>query len=146
MGLSNKTTKNWLTSLVGIVVEFRRGQHPRAEHDQTDLTILTTDGDDTGDGVVRGISFHNNGMIWQPMSQNGGRSEGVLKALESNMTVVRERPRDSFPGKVGKRNHNLGVLVDEATIKVRKTEEGLDRKSTRLNSSHLARSRMPSSA
>ena len=112
--------------IVGIVVEFWRGQSPRVEHDRTDLTILTMDGNDTGYGVVRGVGFHNNGMIRQPMSQNGGGSEGVFEALESDATVVRERPRDSLPGKVGKGNHNLGVLMDEAMVEVHKTEEGLD--------------------
>ena len=29
--------------IVGIIVEFQSGQHPRAECDQTDLTILTMD-------------------------------------------------------------------------------------------------------
>ena len=76
--------------IMGIVVEFWSGQCPRAECDQMDLTILTTDGDDTGNGVVRGVGFHNNGMVWQPMSQNGGGSEGIFEALESNMTVVGE--------------------------------------------------------
>ena len=89
---------------MGIIVEFRRGQSPRAECDWTDLTILTTDGDDTGDGIVRGVGFHNNGMIRQPMSQDGGGSEGILEALESNVTVVRERPRDSLPGETGEGN------------------------------------------
>ena len=112
--------------IMGVVVEFQHSQCPRVECDWTDLTILTMDGDDTGNGIVRGVGFHNNGMIQQPMSQDGGGSKGVLEALESNATVVRERPRDSLPGKAGKGNHNLGVLVDEATIKVHKTEEGLN--------------------
>ena len=74
--------------VMGIVVEFWRGQRPRAERDRMDLTILTTDGDDTRNGIVRGVGFHNNGMIWQPMSQDGGRSEGIFEALESNATVI----------------------------------------------------------
>ena len=49
---------------MGIVVEFQCSQRPRAEHDWMDLTILTVDGDDTGNGVVRGIGLHNNGTIW----------------------------------------------------------------------------------
>src|SRR6201981_3166475 len=111
--------------IMGIVIEFRSGQHPRIERDQTNLTILTTNGNDTGNGVVRGIDFHNDGVVRQPMSQNGGGSEGIFEALESNVTVIREGPRDSLPGKAGKGNHNLGVLMDEAAVEVRKTEEGL---------------------
>ena len=112
--------------IVGIVVEFQCHQRPRVEPDWMDLTILTMDGDDTGNGVVRGVSFHNNGMIQQPMSQDRGRSEGVFEALESNATVIRKLPRDSFPGKAGERNHNLRVLMDEAMVEVCKTEEGLN--------------------
>ena len=74
--------------IVGIVVEFWRGQCPRVERNRTDLTILTTDGDDTRDGIVRGVSFHYDGVVRQPMSQDGGGSEGVFEALESNVTVV----------------------------------------------------------
>src|ERR1700746_1970856 len=111
--------------IVGIVVEFRSGQRPGTERDRTNLTILTMNGNDTGNGIVRGIGFHNDGVVRQPMSQNGGGSEGVFEALESNATVIRERPRDSLPSKAGKGNHNLGVLVDEAMVEVCKTEEGL---------------------
>ena len=76
--------------IMGIIVEFWHCQRPRAECDQMDLTILTMDGDDTRNGVVRGVSLHNNGMIWQPMSQDGGGSEGVFEASESNATVIRK--------------------------------------------------------
>src|ERR1700746_3597905 len=76
--------------IVGIVVEFRSSQCPRMECDRANLTILTTNGNDTGNGIVRGIGFHNDGVVQQPMSQNGGGSEGVFEALESNATVVRK--------------------------------------------------------
>ena len=33
--------------IMGIIVEFQHSQHPRAECNQMDLTILTMDGDDT---------------------------------------------------------------------------------------------------
>src|ERR1700746_139495 len=104
--------------IMGIVVEFRSGQRPRTERDWTNLTILTTNGNDTGNGVVRGVGFHKDRGVRQPMSQDGGRSEGVFEALESNATVVREGPRDSLPSEVGKGNHNLGVLMDEAVVEV----------------------------
>src|ERR1700746_3274879 len=76
--------------IVGIVVEFRSGQHPRMECDRMNLTILITNGNDTGNGIVRGVGFHNDGVVRQPMSQNGGGSEGVFEVLESNATVVRK--------------------------------------------------------
>ena len=76
--------------IMGIVVEFQSSQRPRAEHNWADLTILTMDGDETRDGIVRGVGSHNDGVVQQPMSQNGGRSEGIFEALESNATVIRE--------------------------------------------------------
>ena len=38
------------------------------------------------------------------------------------------------------------LTYEEKPIKILETEERVDRKSTRLNSSHITRSRMPSSA
>ena len=75
---------------MGIIVEFQCSECPGAEHDQMDLTILTADRDDTRNAVVRGISFHNYRVVQQPMSQDGGGSEGIFEALESNVTVIRE--------------------------------------------------------
>ena len=42
--------------------------------------------------------------------------------------------------------HNDGADIDELKVKTIYVEQGTDRKSTRLNSSHVSQSRMPSSA
>ena len=42
------------------------------------------------------------------------------------MTVISEFPRSVFAGKPRERNNNVGVIMDESTVEVRKSEEGLD--------------------
>ena len=74
---------------MGIVVEFQCSEHPEVECDQTDFTILAADRDDTRDGIIGSIGFHDDRVVWQPMGQDGGGSESIL-VLEGNVTIIRE--------------------------------------------------------
>ena len=42
------------------------------------------------------------------------------------MTVISEFPRSVFAGKPHERNNNVGVVMDELTVEVHESEEGLD--------------------
>ena len=42
------------------------------------------------------------------------------------MTVISEFPRSVFAGKPRERNDDVGVVMDESTVEVRESEEGLD--------------------
>ncbi|KIM68185.1 hypothetical protein SCLCIDRAFT_106247, partial [Scleroderma citrinum Foug A] len=46
--------------------------------------------------------------------------------VESGATVVSEFPRSVFAGKPCERNDNVGVVMDELTVEVRESEEGLN--------------------
>ncbi|KIM50208.1 hypothetical protein SCLCIDRAFT_146123, partial [Scleroderma citrinum Foug A] len=46
--------------------------------------------------------------------------------VESGATVVSEFPRSVFAGKPREGNDNVGVIVDESTVEVRESEEGLN--------------------
>ncbi|KIM67819.1 hypothetical protein SCLCIDRAFT_106902, partial [Scleroderma citrinum Foug A] len=46
--------------------------------------------------------------------------------VESGATVISEFPRSVFVGKPCERNNNVGVVMDELTVEVHKSEEGLD--------------------
>ncbi|KIM70394.1 hypothetical protein SCLCIDRAFT_100382, partial [Scleroderma citrinum Foug A] len=46
--------------------------------------------------------------------------------VKSGATVIGEFPRSVFAGKLHERNDNVGVVVDETMVEVRKSEEGLN--------------------
>ncbi|KIM51287.1 hypothetical protein SCLCIDRAFT_143604, partial [Scleroderma citrinum Foug A] len=52
--------------------------------------------------------------------------ESLLQEVESGATVVGEFPRSVFAGKPHERNDNVGVVVDETTVEVHESEEGLN--------------------
>jgi len=56
--------------------------------------------------------------------RSGG--EGLLQEVKGGATVLTKIPRNVFVGKPCKRYDNVGVVENEATVEVRKTEEGLD--------------------
>ena len=64
--------------IVGVIVELRSGEGARVESDRPDLVIWAPDGDNSGDGIVRGVGFHNDRSIRHPMSKYGSCSEGFL--------------------------------------------------------------------
>ncbi|KIM63087.1 hypothetical protein SCLCIDRAFT_118212, partial [Scleroderma citrinum Foug A] len=46
--------------------------------------------------------------------------------VESGATVVSEFPRSVFAGKPRERNDDVGVVMDESTVEVHESKEGLD--------------------
>jgi len=50
----------------------------------------------------------------------------MLESIESASTVLGEDPRSIFPGELGKRNHNVGVIENEPAVEIGKSQEGLD--------------------
>jgi len=63
-----------------------------------DLSIGAGDRQDTSNGIVRGIRFHNDRGIRNKVSEYGCGSEGVLESIESASTVLGEDPRSIFLG------------------------------------------------
>ena len=60
------------------------------------------------------------------MSEDRSRGKSLLQEVESGVTIIGEFPRSVFAGKPCERNNNVGVVVDESTVKVRESEEGLN--------------------
>ena len=60
------------------------------------------------------------------MSEDWSRGKGLLQEVESGVTIVSEFPRSVFAGKPCERNNNVRVVVDESTVEVHESEEGLD--------------------
>ena len=71
------------------------------------------------------------------------RSEFGVRAETLGCDLAKPASRDRLPGRIASLELEVEVLVNNAGFA---TGGALDRKSTRLNSSHALTSRMPSSA
>ena len=91
-----------------------------------ELGIGANNGQNANDGIVQGIGLNHKQSVGNPMSEDRSRSESLLQEVESRATVVSEFPRSVFVGKPRERNDDVGVVMNETTVEVRKSEEGLN--------------------
>ena len=112
--------------VMGIIVQLRGGQSPRIIGYWLELRIDANNGQNASDGIVRGVGLDHKRSVRNPMSEDRSRSEGLLQEVESRVTVIGEFPRSVFAGEPHKRNNNVGVVVDESTVEVCESKEGLD--------------------
>ena len=64
--------------VMGIIVQLRGRQSPRIVSDRSELRIGANNGQNAGDGIVRGVSLDHKQSIGNPMSENRSGSEGLL--------------------------------------------------------------------
>ena len=110
---------------MGIVVQLRHSQCPRIEGDRVKLAIRTGDGEDSGNCVVRSISFNGDLHAWLEVSKDGSCSKGLLQPIERLSALVSEVPRGIFPSKPSQGNHNIRVIEYEPAVEVHEAQEGL---------------------
>ncbi|KIN98629.1 hypothetical protein M404DRAFT_157172 [Pisolithus tinctorius Marx 270] len=60
------------------------------------------------------------------MSENSSRAEGILQAEESGAALLRKVPRSTLSHEASEWNNNVRVVVNESSIEIGKTKEGLD--------------------
>jgi len=60
------------------------------------------------------------------VSKDRSRGEGLLQEVKGGATILTKIPRNVFAGKPRERYNNVGVVENETTVEVCKTEEGLD--------------------
>jgi len=60
------------------------------------------------------------------VSKDGSGGEGLLQEVKGGATILTKIPRNVFAGKPCERYDDGRVVEDEATVKICKTEEGLD--------------------
>ena len=60
------------------------------------------------------------------MGKDRSGGEGLLQEVKGGATILTKIPRNVFVGKPCERYNDVGVVKNEATVEVRKTEEGLD--------------------
>ena len=64
--------------VMGIIVQLRGGQSPRIVSDGSELGIGADNGQNAGDGIVRGIGLNHKQSVRNPMSEDWSGSEGLL--------------------------------------------------------------------
>ncbi|KIM56613.1 hypothetical protein SCLCIDRAFT_132222, partial [Scleroderma citrinum Foug A] len=101
-----------------VIVQLRHGECVRVEGDWLNLTIGTGDGQDTGDHIVRSVSFNGNQGARLIVSKNGSSCEGLLQPIEGASTVLGEVPGGIFLSKL--------IIEYEAMVEVREAKEGLN--------------------
>ena len=82
-----------------VVVQLGCSQGVRVEGDWLNLAIRTSDGQDTGDCVVRSVGFNGNRGARLIVSKDGSCCEGLFQPIEGTSTVLREVPGGIFPSK-----------------------------------------------
>ena len=61
-----------------VIVQLRRGECVRIEGDRPNLTIGTSDGQDTSDHIVRSVGFDGDRGTRLIVSKDGSSCEGLL--------------------------------------------------------------------
>src|SRR6266481_5470576 len=76
--------------------------------------------------IVRGISLDFNWGIRQPVGEDWSHSESLLQGLEGCTALISKVPGNTLVGEPHKWNCDLGIFVNEATVEVGESKEGLN--------------------
>jgi len=90
-----------------IIVQLCRSESVRVKGNWMNFIIFVNNGEDCSESIVRGISFHNELSIRNPMSENRSESECLLEKVESIMIGGVELSRNVLPGEVCQWNDNV---------------------------------------
>ncbi|KIO05719.1 hypothetical protein M404DRAFT_140100 [Pisolithus tinctorius Marx 270] len=60
------------------------------------------------------------------MSENRGRAEGILQVEKSGVALLGKVPRSTLSCEASEQNDNVGVVINESSVEVCETKEGLD--------------------
>jgi len=93
--------------LMCIVVQLRCSESARVKGNWVNFIIFINNREDCSKSIVRGISFHNELSIGNPMSENRSGGKCFLERVESILTGGVELPRNVLPGKACQWNDNV---------------------------------------
>src|ERR1700679_1441436 len=103
---------------MGVVVEFRSTERARVKRYRANLAGVCLNRQNSAQGVVGGVCFHDDWSVGDPVGEDGGGDEGRLQRIEGFLGVVREIPRNTLPSKAGKRNYYVGVVRNETAVEI----------------------------
>lgn len=80
-----------------VIVQLRSGESPRVESNGVNITGVRGDKQNSGNGIVQGVSFDSNLAVWFPVMEDWGRGKGLLQGIERLAAVLREAPWNGLP-------------------------------------------------
>jgi len=104
-----------------VIVQLRRSKSARVKGNWVNFIIFVNNGEDCSKSIVRGIGFHNELSIRNPMSEDRCRGKYFLERVESILTGRVELSRNVLPGEACQWNDNVQVVEDEPAVKVCET-------------------------
>ena len=111
---------------MGVIVQLGRSERSRIESDWPDFTIGTCGGKDTGNCIVGGIGFDDEGRIGLIVGKNGSCCEDYFEGVERTLTLLGKVPRGILSDEPSEGNHDVGVIINESTVEVGEAQKGLD--------------------
>ena len=109
--------------VVGVIIEFRGTEGAGMESHRVDFTRISLDGEDGTQSVIGGIGFYNDRFIGDPMGQDRCRGESGFQDLEGFPGGISKVPWDTLAGQPGKWNHDVGIIGNEAAVKISKAKK-----------------------
>ena len=85
-----------------------------------DFTGIGLDGEDGTQSVIRSIGFYNDRFIGDPVGQDRCGDESGFQGLEGVPGSIGKVPWNTLAGQPGKRNHDVGIIRNEAAVKLAK--------------------------
>jgi len=104
-----------------VIVQLCRSESTRVKGNWVNFIIFINNGEDCSESIVRGISFHNELSIRNPMSKDRSKGKCFLERVESIYTGGVKLPRNVLLGEACQWNDNVRVVEDKPAVKVCKT-------------------------
>ena len=109
--------------VMGVIIEFRGTEGAGMEIHGVDFTGIGLDGKDGTQSINRGIGFYDDRFIGDPVGQDRCRGESGFQGLEGFPGGISKVPQNTLVGQLGKRNHDVGIIGNEAAVKFSKAKK-----------------------
>ena len=104
-----------------VVVQLCCSKSVRVKSNWVNFIIFINNGEDCSESIVRGIGFHNELSIGNPMSEDRSGDKCFLERVESILIRGVEFPRNVLLGEACQWSDNIQVVKNEPALKVCKT-------------------------
>jgi hypothetical protein len=111
---------------MSVVVEFRRGKHPRIKCYWTKLWVRTYYEKYSSYSVITGISFYDYWNIRNPVHKHWSGRESFLECFKRLPTIFSKVPSNPLAGKTGEQNYDVQVIENKLTVEICESEEKLN--------------------
>ena len=108
---------------MGVIIEFQGTEGAGMESHRVDFTGIGLDGEDGTQSIIRGIGFYDDRFIGDPVGQDRCRGESGFQSLEGFPGGIGKIPWNTLAGQPGKWNHDVGIIRNEAAVKISKAKK-----------------------